>query len=165
MARFRYRMQSVLNLKLKMETQAQQEFGMAKAALDDELEKLEALKIRKAGYEAEAEKLLKDSLKIRDIMDNKTAILRMDEYIQAQLFQVRLAQEQVDKARERLKEVMKERKTQETLRDKAFEEFLKEESRAESKEIDQLTSYTYGQKQLEEYEPRKGRSNPADTKK
>lgn len=155
MARFRYRMQSVLNLKLKMETQAQQEFGLAKAALDDEITRLEALKARKAGYEAEAEVLLKDSLKIRDIMDNKTAILRMDEYIQAQMFQVRLAEEQVDKARERLKEVMKERKTQETLRDKAFEEFLKEENRAESKEIDQLISYTYGQKQLEETVPKK----------
>lgn len=155
MARFRYRMQSVLNLKLKMETQAQQEFGMAKAALDDELEKLEALKVRKAGYEAEAAELLKDSLKIREIMDNKTAILRMDEYIQAQVFQVRLAEEQVDKARERLKEVMKERKTQETLRDKAFEEFMKEENRAESKEIDQLTSYTYGQKQIEETVPKR----------
>lgn len=155
MARFRYRMQSVLNLKLKMETQAQQEFGMAKAALDEEEEKLEALKLRKAGYEAEAEILLKDKLKVREIIDNKTAILRMDEYIKAQMFQVRLAEEQVDKARERLKEVMQERKTQETLRDKAFEEFMKEENRAESKEIDQLTSYTYGQKQIEEAVPKK----------
>lgn len=150
MARFRYRMQSVLNLKMKMETQAQQEFGMAKAALDDELAKLKALELRKAGYEEEAGRLLKDTLKVREIIDNKTAILRMDEYIKAQMFQVRLAEEQVDKAREHLKEVMQERKTQETLRDKAFEEFLKEENRAESKEIDQLTSYTYGQKQIEE---------------
>ncbi len=39
-----------------------------------------------------------------------------------------------------------ERKTHEKLKEKAFEEFLMEEKRQESKEIDQLTSYTYGQR-------------------
>ena len=149
MARFRYRMQSILNIKLKMETQAKQEFAAAKAVLDEEEEKLEMLKTRKADYESRAEELLKEHLNVRDIMDNKTAILRMDEYISAQILQVRLAAEQVEKARQRLAEVMKERKMHETLREKAFEEFLQEENRAESKEIDQLTSYTYGQKQME----------------
>ena len=150
MARFRYRMQSVLNIKLKMETQAKQEFAAAKITLDREVEKLEALEARKADYEAEAEELLKDKLQIREIMDNKTAILRMEEYIKAQIFQVRLAEEEMEKARDRLKEVMMERKTHETLKEKAFEDFLKEELRTESKEIDELTSYTYGQKQIKE---------------
>ncbi len=149
MARFRYRMQSILNIKIKMETQAKQDFAAAKAVLDEEEEKLEKLKARKAVYESEAETLLKEHLNVRDIMDNKTAILRMDEYIGAQTLQVRLAAEQVEAARQRLTEVVKERKMHETLREKAFEEFMQEENRAESKEIDQLTSYTYGQKQTE----------------
>ena len=150
MARFRYRMQSVLNIKLKMETQAKQEFAAAKMALDEEEEKLNALFARKDAYEKEAAVLLKDHLKVREIIDNKTAILRMDEYIKAQQLQVRLAAEQVEKARVRLQEVMTERKTHETSKEKAFEDFLKEENRAESKEIDQLTSYTYGQRQMQE---------------
>lgn len=149
MARFKYRMQSVLNIKLKMETQAKQEFAAAKVALDEEEEKLEALRTRKRNYEAAARGLLKDKLRVRDILDNRTAILRMDEYIKAQFLQVRLAEEEVEKARKRLQEVMMERKTHETLKEKAFAEFLLEENRAESKEIDQLTSYTYGQKQEE----------------
>lgn len=149
MARFRYRMQSILNIKMKMETQAKQEFAAAKAVLDEEEEKLEKLKARKAVYESQAEELLKEHLNVRDIMDNKTAILRMDEYISAQILQVRLAAEQVERARQRLAEIMKDRKMHETLREKAFEEFMREENRAESKEIDQLTSYTYGQKQME----------------
>lgn len=146
MARFRYRMQSILNVKLKLETQAKQDFAAARAALDEEEEKLDALRERKAAYEQEAELLLHDHLNVRDIIDNKTAILRMDEYISAQILQVRLAAEAVERAREHLTEVMKERKMHETLKEKAFEEFLREENRAESKEIDQLTSYTYGQK-------------------
>lgn len=34
MARFRYSMQSILNIKMKMETLAKQEFSAARAALD-----------------------------------------------------------------------------------------------------------------------------------
>ena len=36
-------MQSILNIKLKMETQAKQEFSVAKTALDEEEERLEKL--------------------------------------------------------------------------------------------------------------------------
>ena len=150
MARFRYRMQSVLNIKLKMETQAKQEFAAAKLVLDEQEEKLAVLRRRKSEYETEAESLLKDKLRLRDIVDNKTAIIRMEEYIKEQTLQVRLAEEEVEKARDRLKAVMMDRKTHETLKEKAFGEFLKEENRAESKEIDQLTSYTYGQRQIKE---------------
>ena len=45
-----------------------------------------------------------------------------------------------------LEEVMKERKTYEKLREKSFEEFKAEVNHEESKEVDELTSYTYGQK-------------------
>lgn len=148
MARFRYRMQSILNIKMKMETQAKQEFAAAKSALDEELERLDCLKRRKEDYEAQARELLKSHLHVLDIKDNQTAILRMDEYIQAQRLQVQLAEKQVEAAREKLKGVMVERKTHESLKEKEFDEFVKEENRSESKEIDQLTSYTYGQKQL-----------------
>jgi len=150
MARFRYRMQSILNVKLKLETQAKQDFATAKAALDEEEDKLNALRERKTAYEKEAELLLQDNLNVRDIIDNKTAIIRMDEYINAQILQVRLATEAVERARERLTEIVKDRKMHETLKEKAFEEFSKEENRAEGKEIDQLTSYTYGQRQINE---------------
>jgi flagellar FliJ protein len=44
---------------------------------------------------------------------------------------------------------MQESKTQAKLREKAFEAFLKEENAKESKEIDELVSYTYGQKKSE----------------
>ena len=40
MARFRYSLQNILNIKEKMETQAKQEFGMAQTALNVEIEHL-----------------------------------------------------------------------------------------------------------------------------
>ena len=146
MARFRYSMQSILNIKLKMETQAKQEFSAARAALDEEEERLQGLFDRKAGYEEEAAGLLEGILDLRAIEENKTAVLCMDNYIAEQRVQVAKAERNLEQARERLTEVMMERKTHETLKEKAFQQFLMDEKRQESKEIDELTSYTYGQK-------------------
>ena len=146
MAKFRYSMQNILNIKLKLETQAKQEFSAAKAALDEEEERLQALKDRKCGYEQEAERLLAGRLDLRKIEENKAAIRCMEDYIELQRFNVSKAERKLEEATEKLKQMRIERKTHETLKDKAFEEFLMEEKRQESKEIDQLTSYTCGQR-------------------
>ena len=74
----------------------------------------------------------------------------MEDFIVSQKMRVEMAERKLEEARERLTEVMMERKTHETLKEKAFQIFLMEEKRQESKEIDQLTSYTYGQRISEE---------------
>lgn len=150
MARFRYSMQSILDIKSKMETQAKQEFGAASAALRAEEERLQRLFDRKSGYEQEAAVLLSGTLNLQKIGDNKRAIHCMDEYIAGQKQRIVIAERNLEKAREKLAEVMKERKTHETLKEKAFEQFLAEEKRREGKEVDELTSYTYGQRRKEE---------------
>lgn len=149
MAKFRYSMQSILNIKIKLETQAKQEFSAARAALDEEEEKLQALVDRKIGYESRRTTLLSGRLNLREIEENKAAILCMEDYIVRQQMNVDTAERKLEEARERLTEVRMERKTHETLRDKAFEEFLMEEKKQESKEIDQLTSYTYGRRRAQ----------------
>lgn len=146
MARFRYSMQSILNIKLKMETQAKQEFSAARSALDAEEEKLQQLIDKKAGYEREAERLLSGNLNLREIEENKTAILCMDTFIAGQRENVRLAEKKLEAARVKLTEVIMERKTHEALKEKAFEQFLEDEKRQESKEVDELTSYQYGER-------------------
>ena len=146
MARFRYSLQSILDIKIKMETQAKQEFATAKIALDEENDKLALLFRRKEEYETEARGLLSGTLNVRDIEDTQNAIHMMEQYIVLQKEQVVIAERRLEQAREKMTEVMKERKTHETLREKAFEEFRMEENKQESKSIDELTSYTYGQK-------------------
>ncbi len=139
-------MQSILDIKMKMETQARQEFAQAKMALDREEEALERLKERKNEYEEEAQRLLKGKLDVLDISANREAILCMEEYIIQQEYRIEQAEQLLEQAREKLTAVIQEKKVHEALREKAFEEFLMEEKKLESKEIDELTSYTYGQK-------------------
>jgi flagellar FliJ protein len=139
-------MQNILDIKLKMETQAKQEFAQAKIALDREEERLEILRNRKRDYEENAKRLLSGKLDLQEINANNEAIVLTDGMIKEQEKRVLRAAQILEKARVKLQEVMQERKVQETLKEKAFEEFLQEEKQQESKEIDQLTSYKYGQK-------------------
>ncbi len=146
MAKFRYAMQNILDIKIKLEDQSKQEFSAARAALDEEEERLSALFDRKRTYEEREKSLLEGTLNIREIDENKTAILCMENFIIDQRERVELAERNLEKAREKMTGAMKERKTHESLKEKAFEQFLTEEKRQEGKEIDELTSYTYGQR-------------------
>lgn len=146
MTKFRYRMQSILEIKKKLEEQAKNEFAAARAALNEEEDKLEQLKKRKEAYEDEGRALQENTLNIMDIIENKEALLRMDEFIADQRLNVKRAQDRMEGARLALQTAMQESKTQEKLREKAFEQFVKEENARESKEIDELVSYTYGRK-------------------
>ena len=149
MARFHYSMQSILDIKLKLETQAKQDFSVAKAALDKEEELLRQLIARKRGYEERAAQLLSGTLDLQEIEENKAAILSMDGFIADQQECVALAEQRLEQARMRLTEIMQERKTHENLKEKAFDQFLVDENRREGKEVDELTSYVYGRRRSE----------------
>ena len=69
-----------------------------------------------------------------------------EQKIADQKLRVERARAEFEKAREELEEAVKERKTHEKLKERQFDEFIREENRAESKSIDELTTYTYGQK-------------------
>ena len=131
-----------------MEDQAKTEFMLANQVLQEEEEKLQGLKIRKKGYEDAVRILLQNQLQVDRIKENQEAIVRMEEFIRAQKIKVEEAARQVEIKAAKLTELMQERKAQEKLKEKAFENFLQEENARESKEIDELVSFTYGRKQL-----------------
>ena len=146
MAKFRYRMQSILDIKYQLETQAKMELGKAQIALNEEQEKQQRLIDRKAAYLEEGRRLREDTISVNDLRDNRNAVLIMDDLIVAQRIEVAKAAEAVEFARQKLTEIMQDRKMHEKLKEKALLEFLEEEKRAEAKVVDELTSYTYGQR-------------------
>lgn len=150
MSKFIYRMQNILNLKMKTEDQAKQEFMVANQRLREEEEKREALQKRKENYEIQARRFLTQKLQVDKIRETNEAILRMDEFIHHQEEKVEEAKEVVKQKSEKLAQLMQERKAQEKLKEKAFENFVKEENAREGKEIDELVSFTYGKRQREE---------------
>ncbi len=146
MAKFRYRMQSILNIKYQLETQAKMEVGRAQMQLNEEEERLRNFIDRKESYLEEGRQMRRQALNVNDLRDNRNAMRVMDDRIEEQKVQVRKAEEVLEKAREKLKEIMQERKMHEKLKEKALDQFLQEEKATEGKVVDELTSYTYGQR-------------------
>ena len=150
MAKFIYRMQNILNLDEKLEEQAKMEYATQQMVLNEEEEKEQQLKRRRAAYEEEARRLREETLSVRDMTANANAISIMGGMIEEQHNVVVKEEERLEEKRSALEEAMKDRKTQEKLKEKAFDEFKMELAMEEGKQIDQLTSYTFGIKKQQE---------------
>lgn len=141
MSVFRFRMQSILDMKAKLEEQAKIEFAQAQQKLTEEQELLEQIIRRKEEYIAQGIRLRNENIDVQEILDNKSAIEYTQNLEKEQRLAVNVAQKAVDAATKRMMDARAQTKTYEKLKEHAFEEFLQEENRAESKEIDQLNSY------------------------
>ncbi len=144
MAKFIYRMQNILNLKEKLEEEAKNAYVAQLARVNAEEEKLNDLIARKEAYEEEGRQLRLKTLNIRDLEENEYAVSTMKGIIREQEEVLAQEEQTLELRRGDYEEAMKERKTQDKLREKAFDEFKAELNVQESKEIDQLTSYVYG---------------------
>lgn len=143
MAKFIFKMESILSVKCKLEDQAKAEYGMEIAKLREEEQKLERLLEKKEGYQTQLKEVLcalLDVLKIRNLED---AIEHVKYNINVQKIVIQQQQIRVEKAREKLDDAMKERKTYEKLKEKAFEEFKMEIEAEERKEVDELVSFRF----------------------
>ena len=143
MANFVFNLQSILNIKLKLENQAKIAYGQANAKLKREEAVLQSLIMQRSMYEKRAVELVSGTINIRDIRENKRSIDIMKSRIRAQMMVVHAAEKQVEAARQKLSEIMIERKTFEKLRERAFEEFKQEVAYEENQAVNELVSYTY----------------------
>ncbi|MCR5831708.1 MAG: flagellar export protein FliJ, partial [Lachnospiraceae bacterium] len=144
MARFRYRMQNILNVKEKLETQAKNEFALAAAKEREEEAKLLALKARRDEHEAILKGLVGADLDITSIKEAEDGLEVIKYHIGQQELNLAAARQELEVARQKLTAAMQDRKTHERLKERQFEVFKQEEAAKESKEIDELVSYRHG---------------------
>lgn len=150
MAKFIYRMQSILDIKYKLEDQAKQHYMEVQNRLNEAMGQLEALNVRKEAYFNTYRKLLSEKLDVLEIETCKSAILIMDDYIAQQQSKIHQIEQELEQAMQAMSEAVKERKIHEKLKEKQFEIFLQELNEEEIKEIDQLVSYQYNNRDAEE---------------
>ena len=155
MAKFIYKMQSLLNIKEKLEDQAKTAFGLAKAALNEEEARLAEFNKKKNYYieqkretmasiapnMSEGKTVKQQLLSLNQLED---AIKSMEFRIAEQILVVKQAEKNVQLAQAKLENAMKERKVQEKLKEHAFEEFLKEMEAADRQEINELVTFRFG---------------------
>ena len=150
MAKFVYRMQNILELKEKLEEQEKNNFALRQRQLNEELEILDGLLEHLRAIEEEGKALRLTVIDILKIKENERSKEYAEEEVKKQRIKVRVAEKNLDAARVRMQEAIKERKIHEKMREKAFERFVEELNAAEVKEIDELTSYVYGTKTADE---------------
>lgn len=146
MAKFKYKLQNILDIKYRMEDQAKAVFAAAQAKLDEEEAIRDHLIQRRIEYEIKGRRLREEVLDLIDMRDNDRAIENIKGQIKEQEKNVEAARKTVEQARLRLTDAMQERKIHEKLKENSFDEFKHEVNAAESKEIDELVSYTYGER-------------------
>lgn len=140
-------MQNILDIKYRLEDQAKAAYAKAKQKLDEENEKLAHLTQERIQYEIYLRKMMQDKLDILEINFTTKAIDLKKEEIKRQALHVVAAERKAEAAREKLNEIMIERKTHEKLKEQAFEEYQIELASEEKKEIDELVSYRFNNKQ------------------
>lgn len=146
MARFRYRMQNILDLKFKLEEQAKIAYGIAQQKHAAEEEKLQEMVVRRASYERKLKKLMDGPMDLKEISVTRQAADSMRILVRRQMVEVHKAELELEAARKALTEVMQERKMHEKLKEKALFEYKKEQEYEEGLAVDQLVSYTYNAK-------------------
>lgn len=143
MAKFKYRMQNILDIKMKLESQAKIAYGIANQKYMEEQKKLQEIMLRRASYERILKESMVGTIDVRQISHARADVNAMKTIMRRQMIEVHKAERALEDARKALNEVMMERKTHEKLKEKAFEQFRADLNAEESKEIDQLVSYTY----------------------
>ena len=135
-------MQNILDIKNKLETQEKTAFAIEVQKLRTEEERLERIR-KEIEYYEDLIRGQEGNINILEWKRCNEALEYKKEEEKTQIQHVKMAEKNVDIARGRLNKVMVERKTQEVLKEKAFEEFVKELNEVEKKEVDELVSFTY----------------------
>lgn len=144
MKKFSFELEGVFSIKQKLEGQAKINFGLASAKLNEEEQKRDELIARKNGYEEELRDSIRDRLDIKNIKKLRDAIEIVEERIKQQILAVKRAEKQVELARAKLNEAVRERKTIEKLKEKKLEAYMDEMKADEQKQINELVSYRHG---------------------
>lgn len=144
MGKFVYRMQNIFEIKKKLEEAEKTAYALAVNKLRNEEEKLEILKRKKEYHLERKREGMSSVINVKELELIENAIHTSDILIKEQIICVKAAEKEVEEARVRLENAMKERKIHEKLREKAFDAFLEEEKAAEQAEINEFVSYRFG---------------------
>lgn len=143
MAKFFYSMQNILDIKLKLEETAKQEYSEARMRLSAEEEKLALLEERRDSYYREYQEALQGNLDFLKIEECKYSIDVMGDMIVKQNDIIKQRSKELELVRQKLNQVMQERKMHEKLKEKQFDTFKQELNAQENKETDEVAGYQF----------------------
>lgn len=143
MAKFKFKLQSFLGIKEKIEEQKKNEYGKAIKILEQEKLKKAKLLNQHSDTLNELREKINGGIKPDELQQYNNFIAYLINKIKEQELAILRAQKLVDQKREELVNAMKERKMLEILKENKYTEYIKEEKKSEQKIIDEIVSFKY----------------------
>lgn len=143
MKKFSFKLQTVLNMKIQMENDAKNKLGQAIQKYENEKNTLQRFIKQSDDSMEEMRNAFKKEINIVGIRGYSTYISHLSKKIEVQQENVETANQNVNRQREKLVAILKERKALDKLHDKKYELYLREQSLEEQKLIDEITSFKY----------------------
>ncbi len=141
MPSFHFRLQAILNIKNQLEKSIKNELGIAIQKLELQKQILVEIRIDIAGQEEECRKESSAGVVLAKLKQRMEYISALHQKELTQQERVNEEMKNVDKIRERLVEIMKEKKILEKLREKELTLFRQEQEKAGQALADELVSY------------------------
>ena len=145
MAKFRFRFASNLRVKQRVEEQKELEYGKALAALELEKQRKEIMVTERENAILSFRESVNKRITPYDLQLKNNYLALLKENIIKQEKVIIKAEEAAELKRQELVEAMTERKILDKLKEKDYEEFVKEERLNEQKIQDEIVSYRYNQ--------------------
>lgn len=141
MAKFHFKLESILRLKHQMEDNLKNELGKAKRKLDREERILGRLKSEEEECIRDFNAKTSQKTTAKKLKEHNTYISVIRKRIELQKENVNQARLNVDKVRGELIKIVQEREMLEKLKEKKYAEFIKERNKEEQKLNDEVVSY------------------------
>ncbi len=142
--RFKFRLQSVLNLKEKKLEDERMALAQILRVLEDQKDTLLSLNDKKEQIEKSFDNANKEAaLDIQNIVNARNYLEKISNEIKTQFEIIKKTQIELDEQTQKVNEAYKELKVLEKLKEKQYEEFLKEFRQNETKELDDIVISRY----------------------
>ena len=92
MAKFKYRMQNILDIKMKLESQAKIAYGIANQKYIDEQKKLQDIVLRRASYERILKESMTGKIDVRQVSHARADVNAMKTLMRRQMMEVHKAE-------------------------------------------------------------------------
>ena len=138
---FRFKLQRVLDLKLKQEDEKKNQIATLMQAIKTKEDELESLISEKKQKEFSLNDNRKRGISILEIRNINQYLLFLDKKINTLRFEISSLESNLNQKRLEYLELQKERKTFEKLKEKDYEKYLYNEKKEEEKMIDQIVTF------------------------
>ena len=138
---FRFKLQRVLDLKLKQEDEKKNQIATLMQAIKTKEDELEDLISEKKQKEFSLNDNRKRGISILEIRNINQYLLFLDKKINTLRFEISSLESNLNQKRLEYLELQKERKTFEQLKEKDYEKYLYNEKKEEEKMIDQIVTF------------------------